>query len=69
MCWGGSAAQDNAKYRAAERLMVQGHPLQIINEDAFWRLVSGGRRGSARLLNSPLKLSGTGSCPALRIKY
>lgn len=41
LCVGaGAQAQDNAKYRAAERLMVQGHPLRIINEDAFWRLVS-----------------------------
>jgi DNA polymerase III subunit epsilon len=41
LCVGaGAQARGNAKYRAAERLAAQGHPLHIINEDAFWRMVS-----------------------------
>jgi DNA polymerase-3 subunit epsilon len=41
LCIGaGAQAHANAKYHAAERLIAQGHLIQIINEDAFWRLAS-----------------------------
>jgi DNA polymerase III subunit epsilon len=42
LCVGtGAQAQGNAKHRAAERLIALGHPIQIIDENAFWRLLSG----------------------------